>query len=84
MWLQPNIYDLEVPIGRHENNRLFWDCKRRDDCYNSIDIKLLLKNRGDIYEIKKMLIWEKSASIFQKWINKTLTLKDEGKSRSKN
>ena len=80
---QPNIYDLEVPIGRHEDKRLFWDCKRRTSCYNSIDIKTLLKNRGDIFEIKKMLIWDKSAKIFEKWIKQTLTLKEKGEKMSK-
>ena len=46
---QNSEYDLEPSIGRHENNRLMWDCKRHTDCYNSIDIKLLLRNRGDIF-----------------------------------
>ena len=28
---QPNEIDLEPSIGRHENKRLIWDCKRRTD-----------------------------------------------------
>ena len=50
---QPNEYDLEPPIRRHENKKLIWDCKRRTDSYNSIDIKLLLRNKGHWFEIKK-------------------------------
>ena len=75
---QPNEYDLEPSIGRHENKKLIWDCKRRTDAYNSIDIQLLLRNRGHLYEIKKMLIWDKKAKIFEKWMNKTLEIKDDG------
>lgn len=51
---QPNEMDLEPSIGRHENKRLIWDCKRRTDCYTSIDINLLLKNRGHLFEIKNV------------------------------
>jgi hypothetical protein len=75
---QPNIKDLEPPIGRHENKRLLWDCKRRTDYYNSIDIKLLLRNGGDIFEIKIMLYWTHKAKIFEKWMNLTLMLKEKG------
>ena len=37
--------DIEPSIGRHEDKRLHWDCKRRQFCYNSIDIQILLKKR---------------------------------------
>jgi len=57
---QPNEKDIEPGIGRHdENNKLHWDVKRRVGCYNSIDIKILLKNKGDLFEIKKLLMWKK-------------------------
>ena len=66
---QPNKKDVEPSIGRHEDKRLHWDCKRRQSCYNSIDIQILLKNKGDLFEIKKMLIWNKSEKVFEKWMN---------------
>ena len=75
---QPNEYDLEPPIGRHENNRLIWDCTRRVGHYNSIDVQLLIKNRGDIFEIKRMLIWDKSSKVFRNWMIKCLEIKAEG------
>ena len=31
-----------------------------------------------------MLIWDKSSKIFEKWINKTLLMKEEGENMSKN
>ena len=61
---QPNKKDIEPSIGRHEDKRLHWDCKRRQSCYNSIDIQILLKNKGDLFEIKKMLIGNKSEKVF--------------------
>ena len=61
-----------------KTKKLIWDCKRRTDCYNSIDIKLLLRNKGDIYEMTRMLIWDESAKIFEKWMTKTLEIKEEG------
>ena len=51
---QPNTKDIEPSIGRHEDKRLHWDCKRRQSCYNSIDIQILLKNKGDLFEIKNV------------------------------
>ena len=66
---QPNTKDIEPSIGRHEDKRLHWDCKRRQSCYNSIDIQILLKNKGDLFETKKMLIWNKSEKVFEKWMN---------------
>ena len=66
---QPNTKDIEPSFGRHEEKRLHWVCKRRQSCYNSIDIQTLLKNKGDLFEIKKMLIWNKSEKVFEKWMN---------------
>ena len=80
---QPNEYDLEPGIARHEGKRLIWDCARRTGSYNSIDIKILLRNRGHLYEIKRMLIWEKSCKIFEKWMNITLELKNKGEVEKK-
>ncbi len=75
---QPNEHDLEPPIGRHENKKLLWDCKRRTEAYTSIDINLLLKNRGHLFEITKLIKWDKSCKVFQKWMKYTLDLKEEG------
>ena len=57
---QPNVHDLEPPIGRHEGQKLIWDCNRRTSYYTSIDMQLLIQDRGDIYEFKRMLVWDKS------------------------
>ena len=81
---KPNDKDIDVRIGRHEKNRLHWDCKRRSTCYNSIDIKILLKNKGDLFEIKKVLVWKKSEKVFEKWMHKALSLKDKGEQMNEN
>lgn len=49
--IQPNPYDLEPPIGRREDGKLLWDCARRTEAYNSIDVRTTLKSRGTLYEI---------------------------------
>ena len=50
--------------------------ERRQACYSSIDIKILLKNNGDLFEIKKILIWNKSEKVFEKWMNICLHIKN--------
>ena len=41
---QPDMYDIEPSLPRHDNKRLMWDCTRRTSYYTSIDIKILLRN----------------------------------------
>jgi len=42
------------------------------------DIKILLKNKGDLFEIKKLLMWKKSEKVFEKWMLECLKLKQKG------
>jgi len=70
---------LEPPIGRHDKDgRLRWDCTRRKEYYNSVDIQTLIKSQGTIYSIEHILYWTQQDNIFEKWMNFTLELKDEG------
>ena len=39
---------------------------------------MLLKNRGDLFEIKKMLIWNEGEKVFEKWMNICLHYKKMG------
>ena len=75
---QPNDYDLEPPIGRHENGKLIWDCTKRTGKYTSIDLQTLINSKGKIYKVYKMLIWEHDTNIFTKWMNKTIEIKNNG------
>ena len=76
--IEPNKNDIEPPIGRREDGKLRWDNKRREGWYNSIDIKNVVNSRGTLHEIKRMYLWEHHTKIFEKWMNKTLEIKDEG------
>ena len=82
---QPNEYDLEPPIGRHEakTHRLLWDCTRRIGNYNSIDIRNLLNSRGRLFKVKKLLKWNSKAFVFKNWMKYTLDLKEEGEQANK-
>ena len=75
---QPNECDLEPSIGRHENGKLIWDCSRRRGKYTSVDLETLIKSRGKIFKVHKMLIWNFDTNIFAKWMNKTLEIKNKG------
>jgi len=38
----------------------------------------LLKNKGDLFEIKILLMWKKSEKVFEKWMLECLKLKQKG------
>ena len=75
---QPHENDLEPPIGRHEKGKLIWDCAPRRATYTSVDVQTLLNSKGSLYKIHKMLIWDHDTNIFEKWMNKTLEIKQKG------
>jgi len=72
--LEPSI-QYKCPTTK----KTLWTNSRRKQTITSIDLAIILKNGGKVYNISRVLKWDVSSQVFSKWIEYTLSIKNEGK-----
>lgn len=79
-----NKFDVEPPVPYRTKGKIFWDTALREATYNHIDIALIIRNGGKIHKVITILAWPKTctAKVFEKWIEKTQALKEEGEAKN--
>ncbi len=76
---QLHPWEVEPCVGfRNADNKTEWDTHRRVCNYTNIAIEELLRDEGTVFEVKRALVWPSACKIFEKWMLKTLKIKNEG------
>jgi hypothetical protein len=82
--LELHPMEVEPPIAyKNHLGRTTWGIGRRVQKLTSIDLYLVLRNEGKVHSVNTMLIWDKSAPIFKRWMEKTLDMKERGEREGK-
>ena len=61
--------------------KTIWTNDRRKQYLSSVDIAIIIKNKGVIYSITNIIRWDFNTKIFENWMDKTLQMKKEGKEK---
>lgn len=70
-------------IGDKMTYKLKWDNSRRTQWITSIDLFLIMKNEGTVFEIKEAYSWPKRDALFRKWVTKTFQEKQRAAKEGK-
>lgn len=74
-------HELEPCVSRKvtKNNctKLCWDTVKRRQWITSIDLFLILRNKGKVFEINEAYIWPHRGPLFKEWVTKTFNEKQK-------